>query len=359
MASVQLTENLHYGIHPGIVPPNFHVDHFVGLCQPKEKIDIKFPNYHSGKTIKNFPIKDRTAPSQTLLTIIVDYINSLSGVVYIFCKGGHGRSGTIAAAVYGQQQKLTGKQSLEKINKEWHTQRDLTKIGPKVKKLGSPQNMFQKLTVIQYLDKPTINTIPFYDPENPHGWYSNFYKISNLIINDEKWIDTESYFQAMKFRGDKETPRSIEYSNLIKIADSPMKVKMLGTQKKNTFRGTKWVLNKQTDRRNVNQLIDEYKDIKIRPDWDEKRIEIMIDGVSNKFIQNPELFIKIKNSPPNSYFVEHTPRDIIWGDGGDGGDGTKGRNYLGKILTSLAYVLKYGNCNTMPLELQNKILIPK
>lgn len=49
----------------------------------------------------------------------------------------------------------------------------------------------------------------------------------------------------MKFRGSDATPRMIEYSNIIKEADSPMKTKMLGSQKKNLSFGKKWKINKK------------------------------------------------------------------------------------------------------------------
>ena len=44
----------------------------------------------------------------------------------------------------------------------------------------------------------------------------------------------------MKYRGEKANKRMIEYSKIIKNADSPMKVKLLGAQKKDIRFGKKW-----------------------------------------------------------------------------------------------------------------------
>ena len=71
---------------------------------------------------------------------IIEYLLTLEGKFYLFCKGGHGRPGTIASALYGKLNNLTGKEAIDYVNKEWHNQRDLEKLRPAVRKLGSPQN---------------------------------------------------------------------------------------------------------------------------------------------------------------------------------------------------------------------------
>jgi predicted NAD-dependent protein-ADP-ribosyltransferase YbiA (DUF1768 family) len=198
-----------------------------------------------------------------------------------------------------------------------------------------------------------LQYINFYDPKQAYGWGSNFYKIKPLVIDGEKWLTTEAYFQAMKFRGPNSTPRSIEYSNLIKKADKPSKVTMLGRQKKNTRWGKKWQLVLRKDTRLVNDLVDEYKDLEMRPDWNTARIRMMIKAVTAKFTQDPKLRREITGIPDNAVMVEHTSRDRVWGDGGDG----SGKNYLGKILTAVSWVLKYGNCSGMSRELKRAIRI--
>ncbi len=201
----------------------------------------------------------------------------------------------------------------------------------------------------------TVSRILFYDPKKEYGWASNFYPLKNgLVIDGEVWRNTEAYFQAMKFRGPNATPISIEYSDLIREADSPMKTKMLGRQKKDLRWGKKWKLNKRTDDRLVNDLVDEYKDlgVRMRNDWGTANIATMVKALAHKFHQYPELYDALKNIPNNTLLVEHTKRDKMWGDGGDGGTGVVGKNYLGRSLTALSYVFRYGNCDRMNPELR-------
>ena len=201
-----------------------------------------------------------------------------------------------------------------------------------------------------------VNNIMFYNPKDPYYFFSNFYteKVP-LLIEGEKWINTEQYFQAMKFRGVKATRRMVEYSNIIKTADSPLKTKLLGAQKKDMRFGKKWKVNKNTDHRLINDVIDEYKDLKIRSDWGNVAFLVMIKAVYSKFNQYTHLKKQIMKIPDDTYIIEHTNRDSIWGDGGDGGTGTKGKNKLGKILTCIVYYMKFGNCSNMSKELKQKL----
>ncbi len=146
MSFVKLSDTLYFGIHPQIVKPIgiTFIDHYVSLVEDHE-VPNKKKGYHE------FPIKDRGAPTLVQLEKIVAFILSLKGVVYLFCKGGHGRSGTIASSVYGKIHKLSGKQAMAHINREWHAQRDMSKIRPKIVKLGSPQTAIQKRTVNKFL----------------------------------------------------------------------------------------------------------------------------------------------------------------------------------------------------------------
>jgi predicted NAD-dependent protein-ADP-ribosyltransferase YbiA (DUF1768 family) len=203
-----------------------------------------------------------------------------------------------------------------------------------------------------------LNTILFYDVKDPYGWGSNFYKPKNLVINGEKWLTTEAYFQAMKFRGPGSSVRSIEYSNLIREADSPGKVFMLGNSKPRYGYASHWRLSKK-DGREINDLIKEYSDVNrnIRSDWGRESLGVMVKVLIVKFVDNEDLRKLITSVPDNTYFVEHTPRDKKWADGGDGGSGLIGTNYLGKILTALSFVLKHGTCRNMSKELKKKISI--
>lgn len=172
----------------------------------------------------------------------------------------------------------------------------------------------------------------FSKTSDEYGFFSNFFKPIKLKINGEIWDTSEAYFQAMKFRSDKDNTKSIEYSNIIKNCDSPMKAKMLGTQNPNNRFAKNWKINKKNDNRLVLDIINKYKDIKIRKDWEEIKDIIMINVIVEKFLQNKEILLSL-NINKKMFFVEKTKKDIYWGDGGDGGTGKIGQNKLGKIIT--------------------------
>jgi protein-tyrosine phosphatase len=146
MSYVKLSDTLYYGIHPNVVKPLFHVDHYIDLTENHE---IEIESIHDN--IIKFPIKDRNVPLLKDLIKFINYLETLDGIMYIFCKGGHGRSGTISACLYGKINKLSGKEALNHINEQWKLQRDMTKIRPKIRKLGSPQTKKQKDIVITFL----------------------------------------------------------------------------------------------------------------------------------------------------------------------------------------------------------------
>ena len=93
-----------------------------------------------------------------------------------------------------------------------------------------------------------------------------------------------------------------------------------------------------------------------RSDWDTVKINVMIRVLIYKF-EDFELYKKLISIPDNALLVKHTWKDKVWGDGGDRGTEKNGTNYLGKILTTLSHVLKYGNCDKMSKKLWKKIRI--
>ena len=150
MASVRLSATLYFGIHPSIVLPSFVVDHFVDLTRPGE-----VPKAFTGEPaeVHRFPVRDRCALSPRELAACVDHILALEGVVYVFCKGGHGRSGMAAAAVHGRREGLNGALALAAVLDAWRSQRDLARLSARVRKLGAPQTRVQKYAVCAYLGK--------------------------------------------------------------------------------------------------------------------------------------------------------------------------------------------------------------
>lgn len=156
---VKLDPEIFYGIHPGIVYPQAQFDHYVILTTPDQTdnliLDDHWVEYASDadSSIIEHPIADRKAPP-TLEEFqhLVSEVLSLQGTVYIACKGGHGRSGLVAAAVYAQKHRISYQHTLKHINTEWRTQRNMAFIRPFIRKLGSPQTAVQKKMLKRFID---------------------------------------------------------------------------------------------------------------------------------------------------------------------------------------------------------------
>lgn len=81
-----------------------------------------------GTTLHHFPIKDYDTLETTELQNIIDKINNIlnendTNIIYIHCKGGHGRTGLIACLFLKQKHNLTNHDSLEL----WHNLHDRRK----------------------------------------------------------------------------------------------------------------------------------------------------------------------------------------------------------------------------------------
>ena len=79
--------------------------------------------------------------------------------------GGCGRSGVVAAIVYGKANNMSGTNALNYINNEWHNQRweqseplkrysqDINFIRPQITQFRSPETKMQKDIVKKFLDE--------------------------------------------------------------------------------------------------------------------------------------------------------------------------------------------------------------
>jgi hypothetical protein len=140
----------------------------------------------------------------------------------------------------------------------------------------------------------TNRVIQFYRVSDQHGCFSNFapYEIE---LEQRVWPTSEHYFQAQKF----DAP---DYQEKIRLTKSPMIAARLGRS----------------------------REIPIRRDWEQIKVDVMKKALRAKFTQHPELMTKLL-ATGDSILVEHTKNDKYWGDGGDG----KGKNMLGKLLMEL------------------------
>lgn len=117
-------------------------------------------------------------------------------------------------------------------------------------------------------------------------------------------------------------------------ASAPQKFKNLGCQKKTQFSG-KWLVNKKTDKRLLNDIVDQYKHLKIRDDWDQVRDSIMKSALQAKFTQDQTLKTLLLETG-DSEIIEASPRDSYWGYGPN----KNGLNKLGKLLMEIRQSLE-------------------
>jgi predicted NAD-dependent protein-ADP-ribosyltransferase YbiA (DUF1768 family) len=167
--------------------------------------------------------------------------------------------------------------------------------------------------------------IRFYKSSDPYYELSNFAP-SKFTVDGQEYINVEVYYQCQKFI------HHHEYMAIIANADSPMKSKLLATQNKNYRFASNWVVNKQTDKRLIVDIIDEYLDkgVKIRSDWDTARTTVMETALRAKFTQNPHLK-QLLLSTGDATLIEDSPTDYFWGIGACG----NGKNMLGQLLMKL------------------------
>lgn len=77
------------------------------------------------------------------------------------------------------------------------------------------------------------------------------------------------------------------------------------------------------------------RQIKLREDWDEIRLQVMYDVVYAKFSQNPDLARKLIDTYPTYLEEGNTWGDTFWGVSNGAGS-----NHLGKILMQVREELK-------------------
>ena len=150
--------------------------------------------------------------------------------------------------------------------------------------------------------------------------FSNFHPCK-LKIDGVKYATTEHYFQSQKFVYEGATPRTLEYARIIATQSTPYKTKILGKQQKTRY-NYPWA-------KLLHNIIDEYSDVEMNPEWDEVKNEVMRKAIICKFTQNPRLReLLLSTTAP---LIENNRTDPYWGCGPDG----NGLNTLGKILSEV------------------------
>ncbi len=135
-------------------------------------------------------------------------------------------------------------------------------------------------------------TIYFYHLQGPYGCFSNF-SPHPIKVAGERWATVEHFYQAQKFVG---TPKEYLVRQIAQAA-TPEQAAEIGRAHAP------------------------------RPDWGERRLEVMHQAILAKFTAHSDLRSVLLGTGSEE-LVEDSPRDYYWGCGADG----SGCNQLGKLL---------------------------
>lgn len=114
---------------------------FVDLC-PREEITWE-PYNEEGITRIHYPIYDRGAPNNDAEPLIHSLVKKIQEgeKIYIHCRGGHGRSATLAAVILLILTSFTSQEALSAVKKAHILRKEMK---PKFRKIGAPQTRIQK-----------------------------------------------------------------------------------------------------------------------------------------------------------------------------------------------------------------------
>src|SRR5262245_59272949 len=140
----------------------------------------------------------------------------------------------------------------------------------------------------------TRKVIRFRGLRDEFGFFSNFFP-APLVVQGKRWPTVEHYFQAQKFAG-------TAHEEIIRLARSPTSAAPMARSRQRP----------------------------LRPDWQQVKNAIMLEGLRAKFTQHADLGAALL-ATGDALIVEHRARDAYWGDGRDG----TGKNMLGRLLMQL------------------------
>lgn len=267
------------------------VMYFVDLTYDNERnIDAYTTRY----TKIRYPIKDQKIPTNQLefckLVLRLCDILKAGGKMYLHCKGGHGRSGVVVAAVLGVYHNVGAEEALGMTYK-FHQNRKIMRDHWRM--IGSPQTYAQKEFIRQLF-------YPIY--YNTHGnveykYLSTFSKhkvtCSGFGPNMDRSLTfptAEAAYQAYK------NPGNLEYIIMQSSASSPKVSKELG------------------------------KSIKLRNDWDKIKETIMKSVIKAKFNQHPDIYELLVNTGLR-IIIKSSKRTSFWNSSSD--------NRMGNLLMSV------------------------
>ena len=268
------------------------VRYFINLtCDYEKKITPYTTKYY----YFSYPINDYHVPKDwykySLFIIqISDIIKGLNPgeLLYLHCKGGHGRSGVVVASLFCYMFGMKPIDALEQTTKS-HSKRSIMR--EKWRKIGSPQTYIQKCFIHRF-----FSPINFYKACQ-NGTTSGFSNFTTHSVNIEGFgffPTAEAAIQAYK------NPNDSNYVYRQQLARTPTISKNIGSK------------------------------TQLRTDWFYVREELMYKIIKTKFEQHPELLENLVKTGLRP-IIQHTKEDYFWGDGENG----SGKNILGKLLMRL------------------------
>mgnify|MGYP003472856145 FL=1 len=171
--------------------------------------------------------------------------------------------------------------------------------------------------------------IRFYQKNKPFYEFSNFYS-SPIVVDGKSFATVEHYYQASKFKfrgATKEELARFEY------------IRQLGTPLEAFREGRKKV-----------------KGLRIDPNWDDMKDNVMRKGVFRKFVTHEKLR-NLLLSTENKEIIEDSPRDGYWGIMPK--NGKPGLNMLGIILQEVRYLLSSSSVPQPVLSTKSHWIIPR
>jgi len=198
------------------------VRYFINLTYSHES---RITPYNTKYNYISFPITDHEVPEDSrkfsvFITTLSDIIYEMKDgdLIYIHCKGGHGRSGIVVAALLSSIFKLPSGKSLE-LTSTYHSNRK--SMREKWRKLGSPQS-YQQKNFVHRLYRPI-----FFFKAYKHGrtaGFSNFSHHSVSIPGFGNFPTAEAAIQAYK------DPDNKKYVKSQINSQAPLQSKHLGSR---------------------------------------------------------------------------------------------------------------------------------
>lgn len=205
-----------------------------------------------------------------------------------------------------------------------------------MEKKGTTKRAEQEEEGIPKKPKTMSETAPilFYREQDHFGILSNYYRLSEqpIYFGKKPYATAEHLFQALKFIYPGASADSLRFAELIRNANTPNKARILARLK--CGGGYRW-------RTDLNEPIRRFTElgVRLRPDWDDVRLDVMLFVLREKFRQSPrarQALLDTGKAP----LVEHSPRDSFWGDCGRGETVGPGQNHLGRLLASVREELR-------------------